>query len=342
MIYVLYGDDEFSVREELAALRERVTPEEMRDSNVTALLGAEASFDQLAQACYAVPFMANKRLVSVDGLLGRFEARRGGGARGRGGRGGRASLGEWEGLDGLLPAVPPTTDLVFVDGPLTERNPLFARVREHATLRGFRTPSGDGLRRWILDRASSQGMAIAPDAAAELADSVGGNLRVIASELDKLAVYRWRETVSRDDVRRAVVYTRDANIFQTVDAVIEGRASVAIGQILRALDSGAAPSFVIAMLARQVRHLLLAKEMRGRGLGSGEIGRALGIPEFAARRVMGQERRLDFGQLAAMHRELLETDASIKRSEVDERVGVEMLAASLVAVSRGRVGSPPS
>ncbi len=335
MIYVLYGDDEFSVREELAALRERVTPEEMRESNVTALLGAEASFDQLAQACYAVPFMANKRLVSVDGLLGRFEPRRGGGTRGRGGR---ASLGEWEGLDGLLPAVPPTTDLVFVDGPLTERNPLFAKVREHATLRGFRTPRGDGLRRWILDRAAAQGMAITPDAAAELADAVGGNLRVLASELDKLAVYRWRETVSRDDVRRAVVYARDANIFQTVDAVIEGRASAAIGQILRALDSGAAPSFVIAMLARQVRHLLLAKEMRGRGLGSTEIGRALGIPEFAARRVMGQEQRLEFGQLAAMHRELLETDASIKRSELDERVAVEMLAASLVAVSRGRAG----
>ena len=335
MIYLLYGDDEFSVREELAALRERVTPEEMRDSNVMALLGAEVSFDQVAQACYAIPFMANKRLVSVDGLLGRFEPQGRGGARGRGGRGGRAALGEWEGLGDLLPAIPPTTDLVFVDGPLTERNPLFARVREHATLRGFRTPRGDGLSRWILDRAASEGMSIAPDAAAELADSVGGNLRVIASELDKLAVYRWRETVTRDDVQRAVVYTRDANIFQTVDAVIEGRASAAIGQILRALDSGAAPSFVIAMLARQVRHLLLAKEMRGRGLNSAEIGRSLGIPEFAARRVMGQERRLDFGQLAAMHRELLETDASIKQGEADERVAVEMLAASLVAVSRG-------
>ena len=329
MLYVLYGDDEFSIREELSSLRERVTPEEMRDSNVTALTGADATFDQVAQACYAVPFMANKRLVSVDGLLGRFES------RGRG-RGARAALGQWDGLDGLLPGVPPTTDLVFVDGPLAETNPLLVKVRPHATLRGFRTPRGDGLRRWILDRASSQGMAIAPDAAAELADSVGGNLRVIASELDKLAVYRWLETVTRDDVRRVVVYSRDANIFQTVDAVIEGRASAAMTQILRTLDSGAAPAFIIAMLARQVRHLLLAKEMRGRGLASGEIGRALGIPEFAARRVMGQESRLSFGQLAAMHRELLEADVSIKQGEAGERLAVEMLAASLVAVSRER------
>ena len=335
MLYVLYGDDEFSIREELAALRERVTPEEMRDSNVTALSGADATFDQLAQACYAVPFMANKRLVSVDGLLGRFETRGRGGTRGRGAR---AALGQWDGLDGLLSGFPPTTDLVFVDGSLAETNPLLVKVRQQATLRGFRTPRGDGLRRWILDRASSQGMAIAPDAAAELADSVGGNLRVIASELDKLAVYRWRETVSRDDVRRVVVYSRDANIFQTVDAVIEGRASAAMAQILRTLDSGAAPVFIIAMLARQVRHLLLAKEMRGRGLASGEIGRALGIPEFAARRVMGQERRLSFGQLAAMHRELLEADVSIKRGEAGERLAVEMLAASLVAVSRERAG----
>ena len=165
---------------------------------------------------------------------------------------------------------------------------------------------------------------------------MGGNLRVIASELEKLAVYRWRETVPREDVRRVVVYSRDANIFQTVDAVIEGRASAAMAQILRTLDSGAAPAFIIAMLARQVRHLLLAKEMRGRGLASAEIGRSLGIPEFAARRVMGQESRLSFGQLAAMHRELLEADVSIKRGEAGERLAVEMLAASLVAVSRGR------
>ena len=228
MLYVLYGDDEFSIREELAALRERVTPEEMRDSNVTALSGADATFNQVAQACYAVPFMANKRLVSVDGLLGRFETRgRGGGTRGRGAR---AALGQWDGLDGLLPGFPPTTDLVFVDGPLAETNPLLVKVRQHATLW---LPHAEGRRPAPVDPRPRRvaGMAIAPDAAAELADSVGGNLRVIASELEKLAVYRWRETVSRDDVRRVVVYSRDANIFQTVDAVIEGRASAAMAQI---------------------------------------------------------------------------------------------------------------
>ena len=336
MLYVLFGDDEFSRYEALAAMKAAVTPEEMRDANISELDGAALTLDQLAQACFAVPFMANKRLVSVDGLLSRFETRGRGGARGSTGRGRRGAATQWDGLEELIQNLPPSTDLVFVDGPLRESNPLFGKVRPHAECRPFRTPSGAALRNWIAERAAAQGMAIDGDAVAQLEQSVGGNLRAIAGELDKLALYRWRETVTREDVRRAVVYNRDANIFAAVDAVIEGRAEVALGQILRSMDSGAAPSFVLAMLTRQVRNLLLAKEMRSRGARPQEMARALRVPEFAVRRLQGQERRLSFGQLAAMHRELLETDESIKRGQLGERAAVELLAASLVSVSRAR------
>ena len=333
MLYVLFGDDEFSRYEALAAMKAAVTPEEMRDANISALDGAGLTPDQLAQACFAVPFMANKRLVSVDGLLSQFERGRGG-ARGRAGRGRRGAAAQWDGLAELVQSMPPSTDLVFVDGPLSESNALFAKMRPLAETRPFRTPSGASLRNWIAERAAAQGMDIDRDAVAQLEESVGGNLRVIAGELDKLALYRWRQTVTREDVQRAVVYTRDANIFAAVDAVIEGRAEVALSQILRSMDLGAAPSFVLAMLARQVRNLLLAKEMRARGARPQEMARALRVPEFAARRLQGQERRLSFEQLAAMHRELLETDVSIKSGQLGERAAVELLAASLVSVSR--------
>ena len=75
VIYLLYGQDEFSLRETLSSLKEDVGSAELRDLNITSLDGSQVSFDELAATCNTVPFLADKRLVIVEGLLSRFESR---------------------------------------------------------------------------------------------------------------------------------------------------------------------------------------------------------------------------------------------------------------------------
>ena len=73
MLYILNGEDDFSLRQVLEEIKKRVGDPIVLEANTTLLDGQRVAVDQLRNACETVPFLAEKRLVIVEGLLGRFE-----------------------------------------------------------------------------------------------------------------------------------------------------------------------------------------------------------------------------------------------------------------------------
>lgn len=331
MIYIFYGEDSLSIRETVASMKQAIEPAEMRDFNVVTFRGQELNFDQLAAACATVPFLALKRLVVVEGLLGQFEPK--GPSRGR--ESGEApptrSLGQWEALPPLLPALPESTDLVFTDGGLSAQNPLFARLKPLAKVTAFPLPTGAGLRQWVNDRASKKGIAIDQAAIGLLTEVVGNNLEAMDNELEKLALYRKGQPVRREDVEEMVSYVREANIFATVDAVLEGRAGMALKLVHQLLEAGRPSAYVLTMLARQVRLLLLAKELRAQRLPVGEIGKRLGLSRYPLEKTLEQESRFTQERLLEIYPMLLEADLSIKTGVADEDTVLDVLIAELAS-----------
>ena len=323
MIYLLYGGDEVSLDERLSGMREEVQPEELRDVNVSVLDGAVVSLEELAATSGAAPFLADRRLVIVRGLLGRYEPQR------QARRSERRSLGEWEGLPDVLGGIPDTTNLVFAEGALNSRNPLLALVRPLAETLTFPVPRHRELPRWIADRARLRGIEIEPRAADALAAAIGGNLRIVDSELEKLSIYRGDERIRYEDVRRMVAYVREANIFAAVDAVLERRPDHAVRHIHRLLDEGREPSYIITMIARQVRLILLARDVREQGVPRAEIGGRLSLSGFPLQKTLQQEERISSERLAAIHRRLLQADADLKTSAADDILVLDMLVAEL-------------
>ena len=89
------------------------------------------------------------------------------------------------------------------------------------------------------------------------------------------------------------------------------------------------------MLARQVRLLLLAKELRSERLSTSDLAKRLGLSaEFAARRMQEQAARYRPMQMTIMYRRLMETDLAIKRGHLGEGVALETLVAELCDVAR--------
>ena len=323
MIHILYGDDEFTRSEALSDMKESMGPPELRDVNITAFSGPEVSFDLLTSTCETVPFLSEGRMVIVDGLLSMFE---------RGRRSTQRALGEWEALPERVAALPPTTELVFVDGRLATNNPLFSRLRRLAEVRTFPQPRWNELREWVRRRAAVREVDIEPRAVQALADAVGPNLRVVDQELQKLALYCWARTVGYEDVREVVSYAREASIFPTVDAIVEGRPGVGIRMVHRLLESGEASAYLIVMMARQVRLLLLAKALRGQGASPARIGENFSLSAYQLTKTLDQEPRLTERQLISMHRKLLEADRVMKTTPADEGLVLDMLIADLSSV----------
>ena len=68
MLYLLYGQDDVTLRETLASMKSEVGPAELRDVNITVMSAPDLTFGQLTSICSTVPFMADKRMLIVEGL----------------------------------------------------------------------------------------------------------------------------------------------------------------------------------------------------------------------------------------------------------------------------------
>ena len=339
MIYLIYGDDSLSVEETAASLSADDGGDDLYDVNTTTLNGATVSLAELEAAWSTIPFLADKRIVVVRGLLARMEQ-----GRGSGSSRSRGMDGEWADIGERLAHAPDSTELIFVDAAVNRNNPLLRAIRPLAQVHEFRLPSVRDMPGWVRQRADRLGAAIEPSAISALVDAIGNDTRLIDMELQKLAIYRsdGRSAgrsggmIRRQDVEEMVSYVKEANIFAAVDAALEGRAGVALRVAHQLLDEGRSSTYVITMLARQVRFLIVAKDMKARGFRQDEIGSRLSIRGYPLTKTMQQEGRFSAERLAEIHRRLLEADLSIKTGAADEEMALDALIVGLSAPSHPR------
>lgn len=328
-LHVLHGDD-FLTAEALDQMRAQVGPPELLEANSHRVSGDHLTLAEMQSLTNALPFLAQNRLVVVDGLLGSFDDRSG---RRRGGGRAASRLGDWEGLEGYLEEMPPSTLLVFLEALLRDKNPLLARLRSCAQVQSFPVPRGEEMARWTRHRAESKGARITPGALRLLDQYIGGNLRALDSELEKLALYAAHRPIEEEDVKALTPQVREASIFAAVDAILEGRPAVALGLMHRLRDGGANLSYIMTMIARQLRLVTLAKDLLEQAVTPAEIGARLEIrAEFALRKTLGQARKFPWRRLVALYRQLLETDLAVKEGRLGEDLALELLVAEAAAV----------
>lgn len=334
MIYLLHGQDTYSLRAFLDTLRDGVGVADVRDANITTLAAAEADPDTLTGMSQAMPFLAERRLVIVEGLLGLVA---GEGGRGRG-RGGGQRAAEWgERIATLGGALPPTTDLVFVEGQLRPNHPLLRDLSAVAEVREFAPMNYNDLRGWVQARVMACGGSITTQAVQLLVDLVGPDLWALSGEVEKLTLYASGRAVTAEDVEALVVSAREVSVFAMVDAALEGNPTVAMRSLTRLLEGDATVTYLLAMLSRQVRLMVLAKDLLAQQTPQAELGSRLGIASaYPLRKTLEMARRFSPEALHRLHRGLLETDTAIKTGAMPERMALEYFVAEVSqAVSRG-------
>lgn len=317
MLYILYGEDDFSRNEELTELKKEA------EANIIVLEGQKLSPNKLITTCDTIPFLAPKRLVIVEWLLSRFESK----DKRRGSR--YPELGEWQALQEYIPRMPPSTVLALVDGKISRDNPLLKELRLKAKVREFPLLKGTELHNWVLSRVKKRGENISPEALQVLINFVGGNLWILSSEIDKLCLYAQGQRIEKQDVQLLVSYAREANIFALIDAIIQKRI-VAASQILHhLLDESAAAPYLLFMLTRQFRLLIRAKELATQQLSDAELATNLGLSERLLPRVIEQAEGYSLSQLNKIYHQLLNTDIAIKTGKMKGELALDLLVIEL-------------
>ncbi|MBI2861027.1 MAG: DNA polymerase III subunit delta [Chloroflexi bacterium] len=322
MIYLLVGEDDFSIREALAQIKRSAGDETTLAANIAMLDGARVTPAELRNACETVPFLADKRLVIVEGLLGRFEPARGRKAERK------TEVTARQQIADCLHHVPPFTTLALLEGKIGNRNPMMTQVTRLATVKTFPLLRGDALLQWTRQRARQAGNGISPAAADLLAKVVGSNLWVMANEIEKLALFARDRRIEEADVRAMVSHAQETNVFAMVDAIV-ARTGAAQGLVQQLLLQGATPAYLLTMLARQLHIVTRTKMLAAQGKSRAEIQSKLGLTsDFVLRKALEQGGKYDLARLKEVYRRLLETDLSIKTGG-DPELAIDLLIAGL-------------
>lgn len=327
-------------------------------TNLAEIDGRDAKAHEILAAVMSPPFLAPRRLVVVEQFLERFEAR-GGPRRAR-------SSDPYEPLFAALDAgIPGSTILVFLGQPfmvgpqkrfVTKANPVIKRLEKApgVSIEEMPAPAKEDLLRYIREEGSVRGIRFRGGRAAPelyethemppdetdpvvlLANLVQGDTLTIANELDKLALYSMGREVTVAEVNRVCAGDRETTRFVLMDALMDGKLDVALISLKRLIDGGENIQGLLATITDSYRRAATIVDLLDQGANDDEIARAMGNPgkyqglRDAAKR---RARRLGPQGLRLAYAAIVEADRTNKLGEVQEHVGIEILAAKLTAIS---------
>jgi DNA polymerase-3 subunit delta len=329
VLYILSGQDDFSLSQSLEGIKKGIGDQATLAINTSTLDGHEVTLDQLKTVCETVPFLAEKRLVIVSGLLERFEPKRKANRRKK-----TKQLtdqnDEYKSFSSYISQIPESAVLVLIESGAGSNNPLLRELSGKAEIRLFPLLRDSKLRQWIQQRVSKEGGTISPQAVDSLAALVGNNLWIMASEINKLVLFTSGRRIEESDVSTVVSYAQQANVFAMVDAIIELKGGVAEQLMQQLLQQGVAPAYLLVMLSRQLNLIVRGKELKSQGKPGSDIQNRLGLSsEFVLRKTLEQADRYSWGRVKEVYQRLLEADLSIKTGKYDGELALNILIADL-------------
>ena len=336
MFYLLHGNDEFTCREHLKKLSQQGNFEFNQDMYIS----GEVDLATITATCNTLPFLSDQRLVTLVGLPKRRRGEDSGESNqtpetsGKSQKGKKGSKNRAETRAGFerslaeyIPQLPETTVLiVLADEELPSSSQLLKAAEEHGKVIQCTLPKGAAVENWINKRATSLGVKITPDATTMLANFIGNQLRLLANELEKLATYVGPGATITDEVVRLLsTQVQEARIFDLTDALAQRNRKQALDILHDLLSDGEPPLKLISTITSQVRSLILVKELADDGLRVSQIVSATGMAPFVAEKALRQIGKFSTAQLEKAYRELLTTDAALKRSRLTPDMALDLL-----------------
>jgi DNA polymerase-3 subunit delta len=338
LLYILWGEDEFSREEALTEIKKSLGDISLLSTNTNVLEGQKLNLNDLRAVVEAMPFLSPKRLVIIRGLLERFEP------KDKSGRAKKATStakkesesSAVEALAGCIKGMPESTVLVLYENieakkTSLQNNPLFELISEKAELKPFpRMAKGIKLSQWIQSRITREGGSISRQATNVLMDMIGGDLFTMSNEVSKLAAFTGGRMIEEKDIRMVVSATQEADIFAMIDAIMDRKPGIAEQILQKLLQNGRAPQEILALLAKQAQMLVVVKDLKSQKRPAGEIQARLGLfNSFVWEKMSARAEKYTLDRLKEIYSNLLETDLAIKTGKFEGDLAINILIADL-------------
>lgn len=202
-----------------------------------------------------------------------------------------------------------------------------------------KSPAESELPGWLVQFASQKCEArLSRETARLLVDLVGTEVGILASEVEKLAVYVGdRKEITAEDVKKLSGSGRIETIWRVLDAATTGRPSEALDLLDRLLTSGEYPAGLLAAMSASLRKVYHAGQLRRARKSVPEACREAGIPTYpgAMELLRKQHAHLGPDRVERLPETLLKADLDLKGfSQLPPRIVLERLLVSLAQPRR--------
>jgi len=307
-VYVVYGEDVYLRREVSASIARSILGEAADELAVSRFDGNAASLADVMDELRTLPFFSRRRIVIVADADPFVTKNR-------------------QELESYVESPSGAGVLVLMVKSWPATTNLARQVGAAGLPLDCSSPPEKELVPFLTHHASKQDAVLDTDAARLLVELVGGEVGLLTSEVEKLAVYVGEaRRIRRADVSRMVEAGRIETVWKVLDAATTGHAAEAIGDLDQLLAAGEFPVRVLAAFTASLLKTHHAGRLRAFRMSLEEACRSAGIREFAISNTRRQHAHLGPSRVDRLPAVLLKADLDLKGgSLLDARVVLEEL-----------------
>ncbi len=325
-LYLLYGEELYLIEEIVERIKEALITSDFESLNYFQLEGKDLTLEKLVDACETLPFMAEKKLITIKNFEAFHSKKR------------VLTENEEEQLMAYFNQIPDTTCLVFYGNETVDnRKKLIKAFGKAGKLIKFERLKENELNKWISDFVTAQGKKIEPREISYLInhlDYFGKNasqrLMDIVNEIKKVIAFMGEaERIKTAHIDKVSIFKYQNDIFKLLDSIGQKNLSEAMIRLDDLLAEGEALIRLMVTLSNQVKHILATKLLLEEGYSPKMIAAKIGIHPFTASKCAVQSKGYTVKRLKELLNLFLEMDYQIKSGKINDRVAMELLLAEM-------------
>jgi DNA polymerase-3 subunit delta len=305
--YVILGPDQYQRRLAVNLLKKTALGAETGAFDYSEFRAGEDPADEIIKSANTYPMLSAKRVALVNSAE-------------------KLSDSEQDAIVEALNNFSSRGLLILVAEELDHRKKFYRTLKESGCIAEFANLKGIALERWSEAYVQKEGHQISSAGLKKLLDLAGTDLQGLSTELEKLFLFAGKQKNIPDSaIDDLVRNSRQHKIFELLDAMSARDKNGALRMLDSLLSAGESPIGIVAMMARQCRQLLSAKDCMAQRMDAREIGAKLQVLPFLLDKFMRQARAADAATLKKTYIRLAEADRRLKSSSVDGRLLLEQV-----------------
>ncbi|PIQ76642.1 DNA polymerase III subunit delta [Candidatus Peregrinibacteria bacterium CG11_big_fil_rev_8_21_14_0_20_49_14] len=235
--HLLIGPNSFEISQERLRWK-REFQEKHGPENLSVLDGRKITFRDLMDESAVAPFIAQKRLVIVEGVP-------------KGKKGDIAAL-----QDAIHPDVLVLFTLETEPGRKEKLTIIQKELKEASHVKQFPMKTKHQLCAWIDEYLARQGSSVSSETKTVLLSMIGEDQQLLYQEIAKIALYASGRQIQPDDVRSMVACSAEREVWLLMDFLGDGNVDEALRYIRTLLDRGFSPHALWSMFLWMVSLLV--------------------------------------------------------------------------------------